>query len=73
MPQITTRVSSSLVKDIDRAAASLHRTRADLIRRAIEYYLDDLEDIEAGLAVLKDPSDPILDWSSVREELLGAA
>lgn len=72
MPQISARVPEQLVAEMDRAAASLDRSRADLIRQAIEYYLDDLEDLALGLEALQDPSDPILDWSEVRDELLGA-
>lgn len=73
MPQISARVSEQLVAEMDRAGAALSRSRAELIRLAIEYYLDDLEDLALGLEALQDPSDPILDWSKVRDELLGAA
>ena len=33
---------------------------------AIEYYLDDIEDLRCGMAALKDPADPALDWAEVR-------
>ena len=41
---------------------------ADLahIRQAIEYDLDDIEDLCCGVAALKDPADPVLDWAEVR-------
>ncbi|MBZ0111490.1 MAG: ribbon-helix-helix domain-containing protein [Thermoanaerobaculia bacterium] len=71
MTQITARVPAELVDELDRAASSLSRSRADVIRQAIEYYLDDLEDLSLGLAALRDPADPILDWKDVRAELLG--
>jgi transposase len=71
MIQITARVSEELVEELDLAAASLSRSRADVIRQAIEYYLDDLEDLSLGLEALRDPADPILEWASVRAELLG--
>ena len=70
MPQITARVPDELVAEIDRAADSLKRTRADVVRQAIEYYLDDLEDLRLGLEALQDPNDPILDWEEVRAGLL---
>ena len=71
MIQITARVPEALVEELDRAAESLSRSRADVIRQAIEYYLDDLQDLSLGLEALRDPADPILDWSAVRAELLG--
>ena len=46
--------------------------RADVIRQAIEYYLDDIEDLRAGVASLRDPADPVLDWAAVRDALLAA-
>lgn len=39
----------------------LHCTRADLIRQAVEYYLNDFEDISRAVEVLHDPDDPVLD------------
>jgi transposase len=71
MPQVTARLPDPLVKEMDRAAKRLRRTRADLIRQAVEYYLDDLEDLKLGLERLQDPADPVLDWKDVRRELLG--
>ena len=70
MTQITARVPEELVDELDRAAKALTRSRADVIRQAIEYYLDDLEDLSLGLAALRDPSDSVLDWKAVRTELL---
>lgn len=55
---------------LDRAASILGRSRADMIRHAIEHYLEDLVDLSTGLDVLTDPADPILDWEDVRVELL---
>ncbi|MDP9120373.1 MAG: ribbon-helix-helix protein, CopG family [Acidobacteriota bacterium] len=69
--QVTARLPESLIEEMDRAAKRLRRTRADVIRQAIEYYLDDLEDLKLGLERLQDPADPVLDWQDVRRELLG--
>ena len=70
MPQVSARLPEELVEEMDRAASRLQRTRAELIRQAVEYYLDDVEDLHAGLERLQDPSDPILDWDEVRRDLL---
>ena len=70
MPQITARLSDQLLQQIDHAAHSLKRTRAEVIRQAIEYYLDDLQDLKLGIERLKDPAEPILDWEEVKSDLL---
>jgi transposase len=70
MTQITARLPDELVIQIDLAAKQLQRSRAQLIRQAIEYYLDDLKDLKLGLERLQDPADPVLDWSEVKRELL---
>jgi len=70
MTQITARITDQLALEIDAAAAQLNRSRAQVIRQALEYYLADLEDLRLGLERLQDPADPILDWSEVRRELL---
>ena len=61
-----------LVHEIDVAAKRLKRTRAELVRQAVGYFLDDLEDLTLGLERLQDPADPVLEWSEVRRELLGS-
>ncbi len=71
MTQITARLPDELVAALDAAASQLRRSRADVVRQAIEYYLDDVEDIAAAIQALQDPADPVLDWDSVRRDLLG--
>ncbi len=71
MPQITARVPERLIQAIDKAARRLKRTRADIIRNALEYYLEDIEDLRLGLEALQDPADAVLDWKDVRRDLLG--
>ena len=48
------------------------RSRADLIRQAIERYLEDFDDLSVAVERMRDPSDPVLDWDEVRRELLGS-
>ena len=71
MAQITARLPDDLVEKIDRAASQLNRSRAQLVRQAIEYYIDDFEDLRLALDRLSDPADPVLDWEEVKRELLG--
>ena len=56
---------------MDAAAAKLRRSRADLMRQALEQYLEDFDDVSAALDRLRDPSDVILDWDDVRRDVLG--
>jgi transposase len=68
--QVTARLPDQLSEELDAAAHQLQRSRADLIRQAIEYYLDDIEDLRLGVRALKDPADPALDWAEVNHALL---
>jgi len=72
MAQVSARLPDELVKGIDEAAKRLKRSRADVIRQALEYYLDDVEDLRLAVERLQDPSDPVLDWDEVRTQLLDA-
>jgi RHH-type transcriptional regulator, rel operon repressor / antitoxin RelB len=70
MSQITARLPDELVLSLDNAAAELRRTRAEVVRQAIEYYLEDYEDLNLALQALRDPADAVLDWDAVKNELL---
>lgn len=72
MSQITARVPDELVEALDAAAVELKRSRADIIRHALERYLEDYDDLEVALERLRDPADPVLDWDEVRHELLSS-
>ena len=72
MGQVSARLPDEVIRSIDEAARRLNRSRAEVIRQAIEYYLDDVEDLRVALERLKDPADPVLDWDEVRRDLLGA-
>lgn len=70
MSQISARLPDELVASLDNVAKTLRRTRAEVIRQAVESYLEDFEDIGASLDALRDPSDQVLDWEQVRRGLL---
>ena len=70
MAQITARVPDEVAEALDAAAATLNRSRAAVIRQALESYLEDFDDLTVALERLRDPSDPVLDWDEVRRELL---
>ena len=72
MTRITTHVSDEMVEALDAAAAKLRRSRADVMRQALEQYLEDFDDLSAALDRLRDPSDLILDWDDVRRDILAS-
>lgn len=72
MTQITARVSDTLVEALDAAARGLKRSRAEIVRQALERYLEDFDDLTVTLERLRDPSDPVLDWDQVRNGLLSS-
>jgi transposase len=72
MSQVSARLPDELVALIDEAARRLNRSRAEIIRQAVEYYLDDVEDLRLAMERLQDPADPILEWDDVRSDLLAA-
>ena len=71
MSQITARLPDAVVAALDSAAATLNRSRADLVRQAVERYLEDFDDLAIAIERLRDPNDPVLDWDRVRGEILG--
>lgn len=71
MTQITARLPEALVKSIDLAAKRFNRSRAEVVRQAIEYYLEDADDLRLAVERLQDPADPLLDWEEVKGEILG--
>lgn len=70
MSQITARLPDEVVEALDAAAHRLNRSRAEIVRQAIEHYLEDFDDLSVALERLQDPSDPVLDWDEVRATLL---
>lgn len=70
MTQITTRVPDELLAALDSAAAQLQRSRAEVVRQALERYVEDFDDLDIALQRLRDPSDPVLDWEEVKRALL---
>ncbi|MDE0341000.1 MAG: ribbon-helix-helix domain-containing protein [Nitrospinae bacterium] len=70
MTQITARLPDAVVDALDEAANRLKRSRAEIIRQAIERYLEEFDDLSVAVERLRDPNDPVLDWDQVRREFL---
>ena len=71
--QITVRLPNEQTAALDAAAKALKYSRAEVVRRAVEQYLEDFADRSAAVERLLDPSDPVLDWDEVRRELLSSS
>ena len=71
MGQITARLPDEIDEALDAAARALKRSRAEIVRQAVEGYLEDFDDLTVALERLRDPSDPVLDWDEARHTLLG--
>ena len=69
MSRVSVKLPDELITALDEATTKLHQTRTDVIRQAIEYYLDDFEDISRAVEILRDPADPVLDWETVKHDL----
>ena len=70
MSQVTARLPDEVVHALDMAASRLKRSRAEIIRQAVERYLEDFDDLSMAVERLCDPNDPVLDWDQVRREIL---
>ncbi|OEU59780.1 MAG: CopG family transcriptional regulator [Desulfuromonadales bacterium C00003094] len=70
MAQVTARLPEEMITALDRAAGTLHRTRAEVIRQAIEAYIEDFNDISLAIERLRDPADETIDWQEARRALL---
>ncbi len=66
---VSARLPDAMVVAIDSAASQMRRSRAEIIRIAIEHYLEDYDDLSVALDRIQDPNDPVLDWDEVRCDL----
>jgi len=70
MTVVSTRLPDDLVQSIDETARSMNRSRAQIIRRAVELYLADVEEQWSTLDRLSLPASLKFDWDDVELSLL---
>ena len=68
--QVTARLPNQMVDALDVAATQLRRSRSEVIRLALESYLEDFQDLSIAIDRLRDPSDRVQDWAEVKHVLL---
>ena len=71
MAEISAIMPDELVEALDAASVATNRSRNELIRQAVETYLEDLRDATLAMERLNDKSDLFLDWEEVKRDLLG--
>ena len=71
MAEISATVPDELVKALDEVSQATKQSRNDLIRQAVESYLEDLQDAALALERLNDENDRFLDWEEMKNDLLG--
>jgi predicted transcriptional regulator len=65
MTVVSARLPDELVRNIDETAQSMNQSRADIIRRAVELYLADVEEQWSTLDRLSVPTGLTFDWEEV--------
>ncbi len=70
MAEISATMPDELVEALDAASEATNQSRNDLIRQAVESYLEDLQDAVLAVERLNDESDRFLDWEDVKRDLL---
>ena len=72
---VATRFPENIIAELDQVARERKRTRAEIIREAVDIYLRDWADYAIALERLRDPHDPILPaaefWAEVEEGAAG--
>ncbi len=72
---VATRFPESIITELDEVARERKRTRAEIIREAVEIYLSQWADYAIALDRLHDPNDPVLTseefWAEVGEDEVG--
>jgi len=66
---VATRFTDEVLAELDEVARELRRTRAELVRRAVEIYLAEYADHQIALDRLNDPSDPVVSTERMWHEL----
>ena len=66
---VATRFTDEVLAELDQVARELRRTRAELVRRAVEIYLAEYADHQIALDRLNDPNDPVVSTEQLWHEL----
>ena len=70
MTVVSARLPHALVRSIDKKARTMNQSRAEIIRKAVELYLADVEEQWSTLDRLSLPTGLTFDWDEVEQTLL---
>ena len=70
MTVVNARLPDDLVRTIDETARSMNRSRAEIIRKAVELYLSDVREQWSTLDRMGLPTGLTFDWDDVEQSLL---
>ena len=70
MTVVSARLPDDLVRSIDETARTMNRSRAEVIRKAVELYLADVQEQWSTLDRLSLPTELSFDWDDVERSLL---
>jgi metal-responsive CopG/Arc/MetJ family transcriptional regulator len=70
MTVVSARLPDDLVQSIDKTARAMNRSRAEVIRKAVELYLARAEELWSTLDRINPPETPLFDWEDVEGSLL---
>lgn len=71
MPYITARIPDELISELGRTANELGRGRSDLVREALERYLESLKEIQLALERSERLDDRVVDIDVIKRHLAG--
>jgi predicted DNA-binding protein len=71
MSYITARLSDELIADLDRMANELRRARSDLIREAVERYLESLKEVQLAIERTERTNERVVDLDILKRHLVG--
>ena len=72
MNRITTQLPDSLADKLNATVARLNCNRSEVVRQAIEFYLEEIDDVEEATQRLRDAEGPPLNWEQVKRELFAS-
>lgn len=71
MPYITARIPDELIAELGRTANELGRGRSDIVREALERYLESLKEIQLALERSERLDDRVVDIDVIKRHLAG--
>jgi metal-responsive CopG/Arc/MetJ family transcriptional regulator len=71
MSYITARLADQLILELDRVANETRRTRSDLVREALERYLESIREVRQALEQNEGREDRVVDWETIRRQIAG--